>query len=57
MSSSHQSTIMHMSLEQAKTNYRDMVTKYLTYLLIAQIVSGKGSLSGDTKCLMQGTDN
>ena len=41
MSSSHQSTIM--SLEQAKTNYQNMVTKYLMYFQISQIVSGKGS--------------
>ena len=42
MSSSHQSTIM--SLEQAKMNYRNMVTKYLTSFQISQIVSGKGSI-------------
>ena len=42
MSSSHQSTIM--SLEQAKKSYRNMVTKYLTYFTISQIVSGKGSM-------------
>ena len=43
MSSSHQSTTM--SLEQAKNNYRKMVTHFLTYFTISQIVSGKASRS------------
>ena len=42
MSSSYQSTTM--SLEQAKNNYRKMVTHFLTYFTISQIVSGKASL-------------
>ena len=43
MSSSHHFTIM--SLEQAKNNYSNLVTIYLTYFPISQIVSGKGSMS------------
>ena len=43
MSSSHQS--MTMSLQQAKNHCHKVVTKYLTYFPISQIVSGKGSLS------------
>ena len=43
MSSSHQSTII--VLEQAKKNYHNLVTIYLTYFPISQNVSGKGSLS------------
>ena len=40
MSSSSQSTTM--SLEQAKTYCHKVVTKYLTYFPISQIVSRKG---------------
>ena len=35
---------MIMSLEQAKKNYRNLVTKYIPYFPISQIVSGKGSM-------------
>ena len=41
MSSSHQSTTMSL---QQETNYcHKVVTKYLTYFPLSQIVSGKGS--------------
>ena len=43
MSSSHQSTTM--SLQQAQNNCHEVVTKYLAYFPISQIVSGKGSLN------------
>ena len=42
MSSSHQSTTM--SLQQAKNDCHEVVTKYLKYFPISQIVSGKGSM-------------
>ena len=42
MSSSHHFIIT--SLEQTKMNYRNLLTIYLTYFPISQIVSGKGSI-------------
>ena len=54
---------MIMSPEQVKTTYRNMVTKYLMYFQISQVVPGKGlmfpnmflsSYCGDSPLMLKG---